>query len=148
MGPTFNSPQACLAALPAFLNGKKVSADGRLYATDTTWYECDDEVGHLVQPQAQALPPKPYTFALCTTADQQCIQAIPRQYYETVLDCSIALMQMAERKPNGPNEPSFTLFIDPRLKQPNAANPELDWTRLYLQGKPHTAWLQCYDTRQ
>jgi hypothetical protein len=68
MGPTFDSPQACLAALPAFLNGKKVSADGRLYATDTTWYECVDDRDELVTSGAAPFKQVPYVLRHCVGA--------------------------------------------------------------------------------
>ena len=124
MGPTFDSPQACLAALPAFLNGKNVSADGHLYATDTTWYECVDEAGELVTSGAAPAPastsrmgasqnppaPAPlpssqgstlapgYATFICHK-DEGCRQIGPTTIYPTIANCQSATM----------SDPSFVL---------------------------------------
>jgi hypothetical protein len=155
MGPTFDSIQSCLAALPAFANGHAASKDGRAYITNTTWYECIGQPTETpVQPDADTGPrdsartapePKSYTIATCfkneaiakaaagpggwQPGDAPCIQMQP-VVHEDGLGCLIALAKLAK------------------------SSGQLDLVRVgneahfFMRGKPHDMWIQCYNTGQ
>ena len=127
------------------LNGRTVSADGRLYATDTTWYACVDGSGQPVQPQAAASPPKRYVIAMCFETEalakaanpgnwkpgDSCIQMMPGALPEDGLDCLAELAQAAPSK-------SYDLVAVIGAKGGRIA-------RYYRHGE-RDVWLQCYET--